>query len=73
MVIKVRDEDAFKMTREVYDIEGVMAGISSGAALHGAILLAKKMEQIIGTEIARSIVVILPDTGKRYLSMGLFD
>ena len=47
--------------------EGVLVGISSGAALHGALLLAKKQENK-----GKNIVVILPDTGDRYLSTDLF-
>ena len=46
--------------------EGVLVGISSGAALHGALLLAKK-------EADKNIDVILPDTGDRYLSTDLFE
>lgn len=65
-IITVTDEQAYKMVREVYEKEGIMVGISSGAALYGAIEMAKSRED-------KNIVVILPDTGTRYLSLGLFD
>ena len=64
-IIKVSDENAIKMTRELYKKEGILAGISSGAALYGALELAKK-------EKDKTIVVILPDTGERYLSLGIY-
>ena len=65
-IITVTDEEAYEATKELYRIENVMAGISSGTALCGAIKVAMKNEN-------KSIVLILPDTGKRYLSLGLFD
>ncbi len=65
-IITVTDEQAYQMAREVYEIEGIMVGISSGSALLGAIEIAKR-------ETDKQIVVIFPDTGKRYLSLGLFD
>ena len=63
----VADEDAFAMAREAGRKEGVLAGISSGAALCAAIRVAKRPESR-----GRTIVALLPDTGSRYLSSGLF-
>lgn len=65
-IITISDTGAYEMTTELYKLEGIMAGISSGAALLGAIEIAKSEEN-------KSIVVILPDTGKRYISLGIFD
>ncbi len=67
-VITVSDEDAFALGREVGKCEGVLVGISSGAALCAAITLAKREENK-----GKNIVVILPDTGDRYLSTDLFS
>ena len=67
-VIRVSNEDAFKVTREVAHKEGLLVGISSGAALHAAIEIAKRKENK-----GKNIVVLLPDTGQRYLSMPIFD
>lgn len=62
-IVAVDDEDAFAMLREFAKTEGVLAGISSGAALAAALALAKEDENE-----GKNIVVILPDTGERYLS-----
>ena len=67
-VIKVSDSDAMKASRLLARTEGVLAGVSSGAALHAAIELAGKDENS-----GKTIVVILPDTGDRYLSTPLFE
>lgn len=67
-VIAVSDEDAYKMAREMATKEGLLVGISSGAALKVATILAKKEENN-----GKNIVVIFPDTGDRYLSTDLFD
>lgn len=67
-VIAVKDEDAFETAREVGKKEGVLAGISSGAALFGALQVAKRPEYA-----GKNIVVLLPDTGDRYLSTTLFE
>ena len=67
-VLAVSSEDAFAAGRLVGRKEGVLVGISSGAALHGAIELAKRPEHA-----GRTIVVLLPDTGDRYLSTPLFE
>ena len=67
-VIAVGDEDAYKVTKDIVRSEGILVGISSGAAIYVAKELAKKEENK-----DKNIVVILPDTGNRYLSLGLFD
>ena len=66
-IIAVADEDAFRLGRELGRSEGVLVGISSGAALWAAIELAKRPENA-----GRTIVALLPDTGDRYLSTPLF-
>lgn len=67
-IIKVGHEEAFEMGRLIGKKEGVLVGISSGAALYGAIEVAKKEENK-----GKTIVVILPDSGDRYLSTPLFE
>lgn len=67
-VLKISNEDAFEMGRMIGKKEGVLVGISSGAALCGAIIEAKKEENK-----GKTIVVILPDSGDRYLSTPLFE
>ena len=66
-IIAVADEDAFRLGRELGRSEGVLVGISSGAALWAAIELAKRPENG-----GKTIVALLPDTGDRYLSTPLF-
>lgn len=66
-VLPVTEEEAFAAGRLIAGREGVLVGISSGAALHGAVTLAKRPENRGNT-----IVVLLPDTGDRYLSTPLF-
>lgn len=66
-VMAVADEDAFKTGRLIGQKEGVLVGISSGAALWAAITLAKRPENK-----GKTIVALLPDTGDRYLSTPLF-
>ena len=66
-IIPVENEDAFISGREIGKNEGVLVGISSGAAVHAAIELAKRPENE-----GKTIVVLLPDTGDRYLSTPLF-
>ncbi len=66
-IIAVADEDAFRLGRELGRSEGVLVGISSGAALWAAIELAKRPENA-----GKTIVALLPDTGDRYLSTPLF-
>ncbi len=67
-IIKVTNEQAFATTRALAREEGVLAGISSGAALYGAMEVAKRPESK-----GKIIVVILPDTGERYLSTPVFS
>ena len=66
-IITVENEDAFATGRAVAHAEGVLVGISSGAALYAATQLAKRPENK-----GKTIVVLLPDTGERYLSTPLF-
>lgn len=66
-VITVEDNDAFEASREVARTEGILVGISSGAALWAASQVGKREEYA-----GKNIVVILPDTGERYLSTDLF-
>ena len=66
-IIPVSNDDAFATGKEVGKNEGVLVGISSGAALWAAIELAKRPENE-----GKTIVVLLPDTGDRYLSTPLF-
>ena len=66
-IIKVGNEDAFETAREVAKSDGLLVGISSGAALWAATELAKRPENA-----GKRIVVLLPDTGERYLSTSLF-
>jgi cysteine synthase A len=67
-IIKVKDEDAGAIARAAAKQEGLLIGISSGAALWAAIEVAKRPENA-----GKQIVVVLPDTGERYLSTWLFD
>lgn len=67
-VIAVENDDAFKTGRLIGRKEGVLVGISSGAAVWAAIQLAKRAENK-----GKTIVVLLPDTGDRYLSTPLFE
>lgn len=67
-IITVKNEDAFEAVREVAKSDGVLVGISSGAALWTATQIALRSENE-----GKNIVVILPDTGERYLSTTLFS
>lgn len=67
-VITVSDEDALRAGREICRREGVLVGVSSGAAVKAAIELASRPENN-----GRTIVVLFPDTGERYLSTQMFD
>ena len=67
-VIRVTNEDAFAEGKRIGRKEGVLVGISSGAALHAAVEVAKRPESA-----GKTIVVLLPDTGDRYLSTPMFE
>ncbi len=67
-VIKVKNQEAFITSRKLASSEGILAGISSGAALFAATELAKREENK-----GKNIVVLLPDTGERYLSTALYQ
>lgn len=66
-IIRVKDDDAIRTGRELAQTEGLLVGISSGAAVYAAIELAEKPENE-----GKQIVVLLPDTGERYLSTVLY-
>ncbi len=65
-IIRVKNDEAIKTCRQLASEEGILSGISSGAAMFAAIEIAKKNQN-------KNIVVILPDTGERYLSTGIFE
>lgn len=67
-IIPVEGEDAFAQTRRLAREEGILAGITSGAAVWAAIQLANRAEFA-----GKTIVALLPDSGERYLSTGIFD
>lgn len=67
-VLAIPEEEAFQAVRELSRTEGLLCGISSGAALTAAVRLARR-EEFAG----KRIVVLFPDTGERYLSTGLYD
>lgn len=67
-IIRVRNEEAFEIGRELARKEGLLVGISSGAAVHAALQVAQRPENK-----GKKIVVILPDTGERYLSTLLYQ
>jgi cysteine synthase A len=66
-ILPVKDDDAFAIGREIAKVEGILVGISSGAALFAATQIALRPENE-----GRTIVVVLPDTGERYLSTAMF-
>lgn len=67
-ILPVENDDAFAFGKEIGKTEGVLVGISSGAALYAAVELAKREENA-----GKTIVALLPDTGDRYLSTALFN
>lgn len=67
-IITVENEEAFAMGKAIAHKEGILVGISSGAVVHAAIELAKRPENA-----GKMIVVVLPDTGERYLSTPMFQ
>ena len=66
-IIKVKDEDAFKTAKSFVEKEGVLVGISAGAAIYAAIEIARKLGK------GKKVLAIAPDGGEKYISMGLFD
>ena len=66
-IVTVTGEEAMSASRKLARTEGILAGISSGAALHTALLVANRPENV-----GKTIVVLLPDTGERYLSTPMF-
>lgn len=66
-IIQIRDEDAFKTAKSFAEKEGVLVGISAGAAIYAAIETARKLGK------GKKVLVIAPDGGEKYISMGLFD
>ena len=67
-IITIGNEEAFEMGRESARVEGLLVGISSGAAMKAAIKIAQREENA-----GKTIVVLLPDTGERYLSTAMFQ
>lgn len=67
-IITVKDEEAYQASRSLAKWEGLLVGISSGAAMHAASIVAQRPENK-----GKNIVVIFPDTGERYLSTPLFE
>lgn len=67
-IIRVKSNDAGEMVRRLAKEEGILAGISSGAAVHAAVEVACRKENE-----GKLIVAVLPDTGERYLTTGLFQ
>ncbi|MCL2392141.1 MAG: cysteine synthase A [Oscillospiraceae bacterium] len=67
-IIRVKNEDAFQTGRDVARMEGVLVGISSGAAVWAAAHIAQNPENA-----GKTIIVVLPDTGERYLSTPMYD
>lgn len=66
-IVMIKDEDAFEMTKKLAEKEGLFVGISSGAAMHVALKKAKELGK------GKTIVVIFPDGGEKYLSTNLYD
>ena len=67
-IICVNEQQAYAACRDIAAAEGMLVGISSGAAVHAAASLAKREENA-----GKTIVALLPDGGEKYMSMGLFD
>ena len=66
-IFKVNDEDAIEYARKIAREEGVLVGISSGAAIYAAIQIAKKLGK------GKKVVAVAPDGGEKYISMGIYD
>jgi cysteine synthase A len=67
-VLRISNDNAFKMAREAARLEGIAVGISSGAAIAAAVELGRRPDMA-----GKLVAVVLPDTGERYLSTALFD
>ncbi|MFY8269530.1 MAG: pyridoxal-phosphate dependent enzyme [Terrimicrobiaceae bacterium] len=67
-VLTVTNDEAFAIARRLAKEEGILCGISCGAAMHAALRVAARPESD-----GKTIVVVLPDSGERYLSTGIFD
>ncbi len=67
-IVQVTNEQSFEMARKIARDEGILCGISCGAAMHAALVVANRPESY-----GKTIVVVLPDSGERYLSTGIFD
>jgi cysteine synthase A len=66
-ILQVKDEDAFKTAKAFAEKEGILIGISSGAAVYAAIETAKKLGK------GKKVLVVAPDGGEKYISMGIYD
>ena len=66
-VVNVSDEDAYRVTKLVAEKEGILLGISSGAAIYVALEIAKKLGK------GQKVLAIAPDGGEKYISMGIYD
>ena len=66
-IIKVKDEDAIKTAKAFVENEGILIGISSGAAVYAAVQIAKKLGK------GKKVLAIAPDGGEKYISMGIYD
>ena len=66
-IIKVSDEDSYKITKLIAKKEGILLGISSGAAIYAAIEVAKKIGK------GKKVLAIAPDGGEKYISLGIYD
>ncbi len=66
-IFKVSDDDAIEYARKIAQEEGVLVGISSGAAVYAAIQIAKKLGK------GKKVVAVAPDGGEKYISMGIYD
>ncbi|WP_294404315.1 cysteine synthase A [uncultured Clostridium sp.] len=66
-ILQVKDEEAYKTAKDFAAVEGVLVGISAGAAIYGAIKIARELGK------GKKVLAIAPDGGEKYISMGLFD
>lgn len=66
-VVNVSDEDAYRVTKLIAEKEGILLGISSGAAIYVALEMAKKLGK------GKKVLAIAPDGGEKYISMGIYD